>query len=73
MSIFNIKLNDNFQIKLARAAEQLTRSHADAAQQTMMDLAHETYAKAQEMASQRLNTTREKYQSHLTYLILAVL
>lgn len=64
---FKVSLADSIHIKIANAAEQLSQAHIRAAQSAMRDLAVETYAKAQEMASQRLNSTRQKYADSLSF------
>ena len=65
--IFKVSLAQQLEYRIAEAAGQITAAHARAAQSAMKDLAIATYAKAQEMAAQRLHSTRQKYIDNLSF------
>lgn len=64
---FKISLSQQIKQNIQTAATEITRAHLNAAQAFMRDLAQMTYAKAQEMASQKLHSTRQQYVDNLSF------
>lgn len=64
---FKVSLAEQLALRIASAAGQITMARAKAAQQVMRELAEDTHNKAQEMAGQRLNSTRQKYIDNLSF------
>jgi len=64
---FKVSLSDQIKQNIQAAATEVSRAHLTAAQSFMRDLSQMTYSKAQEMASQKLHSTRQQYVDNLSF------
>lgn len=64
---FRVTLEDSFTYKLAAIANKVSQDSLIAAQDAVKRLARRTETKAREMASERLNTTRQRYEDSLNF------
>jgi hypothetical protein len=64
---FKVSLQQRIIDNVKSAAGEITRSHLSAAQDFMKDLSYSVYAKAHEMAAQKLHSTRQQYTDALYY------
>lgn len=64
---FKVSLQQEVIDNVKYAVGEITKAHMSAAQSFMKDLSYSVYAKAHELAAQKLHTTRQQYSDALYY------